>query len=469
MNLDAIKIGKRHRQDMGDIDGLAASITELGLLHPIVVTPDGKLIAGERRILAFQKLGRKTIPHTTVDLVKIVRGEYAENFFRKAFSPSEIVAITEAIEPLERAKAKERMIAGKGEGGSGGRGKTKPPGKFPEGLNGQALDHVAKAVGKDRKTITKAREVVEAAKTSPGLFAKIKADMDRTGKVDSAYKAVQSVKRQAEFEAAVEHGGEPKTGNQFVILGDCLAYLRETDAASFDIVVTSPPYNIGTEYRTYRDNVERAAYLVWLTEIGKEIKRALTPKGSFFLNIGSTGKDPWIEFDVAQAMRGLFCLQNHIVWIKAIAIDGVMQGHYKPITSGRFIDQAYESVFHFTLNGDVEIDRLAVGVPFADKSNIERRGHGIDRHCGGNVWFIPYETVQSKTEKFHHPAGYPVELAERCIKLHGLRGGPTVFDPFMGTGTTLVAAERLGLVGTGVELDSNYARIASMRLGQKAA
>jgi ParB-like chromosome segregation protein Spo0J len=57
-----IQIGKRHRRDMGDIEGLAASIRDIGLLHPIVITPGFRLIAGERRIRAFESLGRETIP-----------------------------------------------------------------------------------------------------------------------------------------------------------------------------------------------------------------------------------------------------------------------------------------------------------------------------------------------------------------------------------------------------------------------
>lgn len=60
----AIKVGKRHRRDLGDIDLLAASMANIGLLHPIVVTPDGLLICGERRLRAAKLLGWTTIPVT---------------------------------------------------------------------------------------------------------------------------------------------------------------------------------------------------------------------------------------------------------------------------------------------------------------------------------------------------------------------------------------------------------------------
>src|SRR5215470_15308423 len=70
--IDAIHIGERHRKDMGDITGLAASIKELGCLHPVVVRPDGTLIAGERRLRAATLLGYTEIPVTVVDLDAIV-------------------------------------------------------------------------------------------------------------------------------------------------------------------------------------------------------------------------------------------------------------------------------------------------------------------------------------------------------------------------------------------------------------
>jgi N6-adenosine-specific RNA methylase IME4 len=189
--VDDIEVGKRHRHDMGDIDTLAQNIVELGLLHPIVVTPprDGRwqLIAGARRLLAYRKLGRERIPATVLDLDQIVRGEYAENFFRKAFTPSEFAEIADALEPTERQAAKERQKEA---------GHTKAPGNFPE-ARGAALDHVARTIGKDRKTIAKAREVRDAAEADPVRFGKLAADMDRTGHVEGPYKRLK-VARQAE-------------------------------------------------------------------------------------------------------------------------------------------------------------------------------------------------------------------------------------------------------------------------------
>jgi site-specific DNA-methyltransferase (adenine-specific) len=254
-------------------------------------------------------------------------------------------------------------------------------------------------------------------------------------------------------------------GGQRILLADCLVGLARLPAESVDVCVTSPPYNIGIAYGTYRDRMPRAAYLGWLGEVGRAIHRVLKPDGSFFLNIGGTGSDPWIASDAGRATGEGFVLQNHIAWVKSLSIGSDTVGHFKPITSPRYLNQNHETIFHFTKTGAVAIDRLAVGVPFKDKSNIARWGHARDRRCAGNVWFIPYRTVKSRTEKFDHPAGFPVELPLRCILLHGVEK-PVVLDPFLGAGTTLVAARQLGGQGIGFEIDADYAERAARRLAE---
>jgi site-specific DNA-methyltransferase (adenine-specific) len=253
-------------------------------------------------------------------------------------------------------------------------------------------------------------------------------------------------------------------GDQTIIAGDCLAELRAMSPASVDVVVTSPPYNIGVRYRSYDDRRPREAYLSWLTEIGQQLHRVLKPEGSFFLNVGSTGADPWVSMDVAGCFREIFVLQNTISWVKSVSIGDDTVGHFKPITSERYLNNNHEAVFHFTKVGSVKIDRIGIGVPFKDKSNIARWGHTRDRRCAGNVWFIPYQTVKSKAQKFDHPAGFPVELPLRCLRLHGTATGTVVLDPFSGAGTTLVAAQQLGCIGIGIEIDQHYAEASVQRL-----
>jgi len=252
-------------------------------------------------------------------------------------------------------------------------------------------------------------------------------------------------------------------GGHVIAQADCLSALPGLAAQSVDVVVTSPPYNIGVAYRSYHDRQPREAYLTWLAQVGGALRRVLKPDGSVFLNVGSTNTDPWLALDVAAAFREHLVLQNHIVWVKSLSIGDDTLGHFKPITSRRFVNQNHEAIFHFTRSGNVAVDRLAVGVPFKDKSNIARWGHARDRRCAGNVWFIPYATVRSKAQKFDHPAGFPVELPLRCLLLHGVPGA-VVLDPFAGAGSTLVAAARLGHRAIGFELDPFYAEVAATRL-----
>jgi ParB/RepB/Spo0J family partition protein len=177
-----IRVGHRHRREMGDVAGLAASMAEFGLLHPVVIRPDGSLIAGERRLHAAQQLGWTDIPVTVVDLDDIVRGEFTENTVRKDFTLSESVAIKRALEPLERAAAQERMAS---------------PEKFSEHAKGNALDKIGKAVGVHRTTLAKAEAVVDAAEGEPKKYGRLLADMDRTGRVNGVYRRL-TIARQAE-------------------------------------------------------------------------------------------------------------------------------------------------------------------------------------------------------------------------------------------------------------------------------
>ena len=134
-----------------------------------------------------------------------------------------------------------------------------------------------------------------------------------------------------------------------------------------------------------------------------------------------------LPHELVTRLRDLFVLQNTIHWIKSISIQDKTgetrsHGHFKPISSKRFLHDCHEYVFHsHVATAGLELDRLAVGVPYADKSNIARWSHtqGDDVRCRGNTWFIPYQTIQSRKKERPHPATFPAQLAEWCITLHG--------------------------------------------------
>lgn len=254
-------------------------------------------------------------------------------------------------------------------------------------------------------------------------------------------------------------------GRHRVITGDCLEVMAAMEPGSIDAVVTSPPYNLNLAYASYQDSKTDADYLDWLFEVGAALRRVLRPDGSVFLNLSGSPSRPWLPFEAIVRLRPLFHLQNHITWVKSIAVAGASSGHYKPVGGARFLHHTHEHVFHLTLTGQAPLDRLAIGVPFQDKSNIARRGHARDLRCRGNTWFIPYATVRSKSQKLNHPGAFPVELPLWCLHLTGVMA-PLVLDPFSGTGSTLVATGWAGGHGIGIEVDPSYADIICARLDE---
>lgn len=292
-------------------------------------------------------------------------------------------------------------------------------------------------------------------------------------------------------------------------LQDCVAGLLELPEKSVDIVTTSPPYNLGIEYSTYQDHKPRQEYLNWLDQVFKAVKHCLKDDGHFWLNMGYSNVDPWVGMDVAQVARGNFALQNNFVWVKSISIDDVTTGHFKPINSERFANPTWEHLFHFTKTGNVVCDKLAVGVPYMWDCNIDNTGRIKGRlvkkygfanvkdynknaddktreelesefaekiknvkpranlRCRGNNWFVPYDTIANREKhRGSHPATFPVALIENCIKFSGVKSGVLV-DPFMGSGTSAIAALRQGLHYIGYDIDASYRQFALDRISDE--
>lgn len=258
---------------------------------------------------------------------------------------------------------------------------------------------------------------------------------------------------------------------------DCIEGMKKyLGNGDVDVIVTSPPYNLNIKYNKYDDTIPRQEYLNWIEKVADECNRVLNDKGSFFLNIGYTGKDPWVAFEVAFRLRNKFVLQNTIHWIKSISIlkedagrypniiGDIAVGHFKPVNSKLYLTKCHEYIFHFTKKGDVELEKLAVGVPYQDKSNIGRwKAAKQDLRDRGDTWFIPYETIWSKDEQRPHPSTYPIKLPQMCIKLHGIKKTKLVMDPFMGIGNTAIACQRLGIDYIGFEIDESYIKTFESR------
>src|SRR5580658_10025379 len=227
---------------------------------------------------------------------------------------------------------------------------------------------------------------------------------------------------------------------------------RRVLAGAADVVVTSPPYNLGVAYRSYADSRPRAEYLAWVGTVRDAVAGALSKKGSFFLNVGGPPSDPWLPWDVAREVGRTFVLQNVIHWVKSIAIDRSSAG------KGAALDR------------DLPLGRLAIGIPYQDKSNIQRWGRSArDRRCRGNTWFLPYSTIRIRSRDRPHPATFPPELPEWCLRLHGLDRVKLAVDPFVGIGASAVAAARCDVDFVGFDLDAEYLRVAATRVRAETA
>jgi site-specific DNA-methyltransferase (adenine-specific) len=254
--------------------------------------------------------------------------------------------------------------------------------------------------------------------------------------------------------------------------GDCVKEMRQLPEKCVDVVVTSPPYNLGIKYSKYDDARSGSDYLGWSLEWANEVRRVLKDRGSFFLNLGACPANPLLPHQLVIALHKAFTLQNTVHWIKSITVETrageqVTAGHFKPIQSRRFVNDCHEYVFHLTKDGDVELDRLALGVPYSDKSNIARWGHtkGRDLRCRGNTWFVPYETIKYRAKDRPHPATFPTALAANCIKIHGHVPDLVVLDPFLGIGHSGLAAKQCHVRRfIGFEIDPEYMEVARAAL-----
>jgi len=241
--------------------------------------------------------------------------------------------------------------------------------------------------------------------------------------------------------------------------GDCRNLIKDIKSNSVNLVVTSPPYNIGKKYGKYSDNVTLEEWKKLISEITKEIIRVLTPNGSFFLNISPVPEKKTkeiIPLDAIAYFIGKECglhLRNSIVWS-----FNNMQNCTNRL-SGR-----WESILWFVKDINNYIFNLDdIRVPYITKGDKRLNPDGGRNPT--DVWY--FDRVNNMTKKklgiTEAPCVYPVPMIERILKM-STNKGDVVLDPFLGSGTTLVACARLNREGVGFELDKKYQSIIKKRL-----
>lgn len=264
--------------------------------------------------------------------------------------------------------------------------------------------------------------------------------------------------------------------------GDSLMRLDEVPDGSCRLVITSPPYNIGKEYeRDHRRSLNE--YIEWLRPIVTKASSKVADDGHLCWQVGnyvSSGEVFPLDYFFYQMVCGLgFKLRNRIIWHYSFGL------HATKRFSGR-----YETLLWFTKSDDyffqldpVRIPQLYPGKRHS-KGRAEKAGLPSGNPKGKNptdfwtfepivafeedpIWEIP-NVKAAHPEKTFHPCQFPTELVERCV-LALTNVGDTVLDPFVGTGTSVIAAAKHERIGIGIDRSSAYIKLARNRLLDLAA
>lgn len=244
-----------------------------------------------------------------------------------------------------------------------------------------------------------------------------------------------------------------------LFLGDCLELLEEIPDEAVKLIATSPPYNIGKAYerkRTLQAYVDDQARTI------AECVRILHPQGSICWQVGNyVNNGEIIPLDVL--LHPIFAehnlkMRNRIIWHFEHGL------HCKNRFSGR-----YETIVWYT-KGDTytfNLDPIRVPQKYPGKKYFKGPKAG-DYSCNpkgknpGDLWVIP-NVKHNHIEKTIHPCQFPVELIERLV-LSMTNDRDLVFDPYIGVGTTAIAAFRLGRKAAGADVVEEYLEIAKERL-----
>ncbi len=241
--------------------------------------------------------------------------------------------------------------------------------------------------------------------------------------------------------------------------GDCLELLPQLDAGAIDLTVTSPPYNIGKEYETPRDVDD---YLNWCGQWIEGLHRASKPDGAFWLNLGYLkipGRANAVPIPYLLWDRVPFYLMQEVVWNYGAGV--ACKRSFSP-RNEKFLWYVKDPE-RYTFNLDDVRD------PDVKYPNQKKNGKLKCNPLGKNptdVWQFPKVTSganRSSVERTAHPAQFPLAVIDRVIRASS-NPGDVVLDPFMGSGTTALAALRAGRQVIGFELEPKYLDIAASRI-----
>ncbi|MBI4621392.1 MAG: site-specific DNA-methyltransferase [Desulfobacterales bacterium] len=246
--------------------------------------------------------------------------------------------------------------------------------------------------------------------------------------------------------------------------GDCLELLKTIPDESLRLVVTSPPYNIGKEYEK---RLKLESYLDQQAAVIQECVRCLSPQGSICWQVGNY-IDNGAIIPLDTVLYPIFTgfglkMRNRIIW------------HFEHgLHCARRFSGRYETIIWFTKSDKYIFNLDPVRVPQKYPGKKYFKGPNAGKYsCNplgknpGDLWIIP-NVKSNHVEKTDHPCQFPVELIERLV-LSMTNEGDWVFDPFLGTGTSIIAAIRHKRRGAGAETVGKYVELATKRIEQEIA
>lgn len=224
--------------------------------------------------------------------------------------------------------------------------------------------------------------------------------------------------------------------------------MPEVPDSSVSLMVTSPPYNVGKDYDA---DLSLKEYLDFLKRVLSETFRVLLPGGRAAINVANLGRKPYIPLNsylctLAESIG--FLMRGEIIWVKGKGASGSCAWGSWMSASNPTLRDLHEYILIFSKG---RFDR-----PEKGRSTISR-----DEFIAAttSVWHIPPESAR----RVGHPAPFPVALVERLIRLYTFEGD-VILDPFMGSGTSAVAAMKTGRHFIGYEINEEYADMALRRV-----
>lgn len=261
--------------------------------------------------------------------------------------------------------------------------------------------------------------------------------------------------------------------NSYFTIADCVETMAHMPDGIVNTIVTSPPYNLDKSYGKYDDKREFSEWEDLIEKTAKEAYRVLAPNGSFLLNVSPIPEQKTKEIIPLDAIayfifkRNCYHLRNSIVW------------HFNNMQNcTNRLSGRWEAILWFVKDiNNYKFNLDDIRIPYITK-NDKRLVGGSGRNPT-DTWnydipesdFWYFDRVNNMTKNklgiSEHPCVYPTPMIERIIKMTTDRGD-VVLDPFLGSGTTLVAAENLGRIGLGVELDPKFKEMIIKRVNQES-